>query len=85
MLGYFKLEKVCCKPDRLYYPTPGFDISAVDRIHLYVYSDVEKSMTFWIDDLTVDTSLALEKTIYKGRVPVDETVVAYFYVRIEDK
>jgi len=47
--------------------TSGFDISAVDRIHLYIYSDVEKSMTFWIDDLTVDASIALEKAIYKGR------------------
>jgi hypothetical protein len=65
--------------------TSGFDISAVDRIHLYVYSDVGKSLSFWIDDLTVDTSVALEQAIYKGRVPVDETVVAYFYVRMEDK
>lgn len=65
--------------------TSGFNISAVDHIHLYVYSDVEDSMTFWIDDLTVDTSLDLEKFVYKGRVPVDETVVAYFYTCIEDE
>jgi len=65
--------------------TSGFNISAVDRIHLYVYSDVEESMTFWIDDLTVDTPLDLEQSIYKGRVPVDETVVAYFYTCMEDE
>ena len=65
--------------------TPGFSINSVDHISLFVYSAVGKSLSFWIDDLTVDTSVALEKTIYKDRVPVDETVVAYFYTRIEDK
>jgi hypothetical protein len=63
--------------------TSGFNISAVDRIHLYVYSNVEKSMTFWIDDLTVDTSVALEKAIYKDRVPVNEMVVICFYIDTE--
>ena len=48
-------------------------------IHLYVYSDVEKTMTFWIDDLTVDASFGLGNFVYKGRVPVNETLVAYFY------
>jgi hypothetical protein len=62
----------------------GFNISAVDHIDLYVYSNVKKkSMTFWIDDLTVDTTLDLKKSIYKDRVPIDETVVAYFYTRME--
>jgi hypothetical protein len=65
--------------------TPGFSINSVDHIDLFVYSTVGKNLSFWIDDLTVDTSVALEKAIYKGRVPVDETVVAYFYTRIEDK
>jgi len=65
--------------------TPGFSINSVDHINLFVYSTVGKKLSFWIDDLTVDTSVALEKAIYKDRVPVDETVVAYFYIRIEDK
>jgi len=65
--------------------TPGFSINSVDHINLFVYSAVGKSLSFWIDDLTVDTSVALEKAVYKDRVPVDETVVAYFYTRIEDK
>jgi hypothetical protein len=65
--------------------TPGFSINSVDHINLFVYSAVGKSLSFWIDDLTVNTSVALEKAVYKGRVPVDETVVAYFYIRIEDK
>ena len=64
--------------------TPGFSINSVDHISLFVYSAVGKSLSFWIDDLTVDTSVALEKFIYKDRVPFDETVVAYFYTRIED-
>jgi hypothetical protein len=64
--------------------TYGFNISTVDRIRLYVYSDVKKSMTFWIDDLTVDASFGLGNSVYKSRVPVDETVVAYFCTRIED-
>jgi len=62
--------------------TSGFNISAVDHIDLYVYSDVKKSMTFWIDGMTVDTALDLKKSIYKDRVPVDETVIAYFYKHI---
>lgn len=65
--------------------TSGFNISAVDYVCLYAYSDVEESMTFWIDDLTVDTSLDLEKFVYTGRVPVDEAVVVYFLVHTEDK
>jgi len=65
--------------------TPGFSINSVDHIDLFVYSTVGKNLSFWIDDLTVDTSVALEKFVYKDRVPVDETVVAYFYTRIEDK
>ena len=64
--------------------TPGFNISTVDWPYLYVYSDVEKNLSFWIDDLTLDISLDLEKYIYKDRVPVDETVVAYFCTRVED-
>lgn len=66
--------------------TDGFDLSVVDRIDFYVWdSNTGKPISFWIDDLTVDTSVALEKAVYKGRVPVDETVVAYFYTRIENK
>jgi hypothetical protein len=65
--------------------TPGFSINSVDHINLFVYSTVGKNLSFWIDDLTVDTSVNLETAIYKDRVPVDETVVAYFYTRIEDK
>ena len=64
--------------------TPGFSINSVDHIDLFVYSTVGKNLSFWIDDLTVDTSVALETFVYKDRVPVDETVVAYFYTRIED-
>jgi len=63
--------------------TSGFIISAVKSIDLSVCSDVKKSMTFWVDDLTVDTALDLNTSIYKDRVPVDETVVAHFYTRTE--
>jgi hypothetical protein len=64
--------------------TPGFSINSVDHIDLFVYSTVGKNLSFWIDDLTVDTSVDLENFIYKDCVPADETVVAYFYTRIED-
>lgn len=64
--------------------TSGFNISAVKSIDLFVYSSVKKSMTFWVDDLTVDTALDL-KSIYKDRVRIDEPVVAYFSTRIEGK
>jgi len=64
--------------------TPDFIINSVDYINLFVYSKPGKGLSFWVDDLTVDTSLDLEKFVYKGRVPVDEPVVAYFYSCIED-
>jgi hypothetical protein len=64
--------------------TPDFVIHSVDHINLFVYSEPEKSLSFWIDDLTVDTILDLEKFIFKDRVPVDETMVAYFYTCMED-
>jgi hypothetical protein len=57
----------------------------VDCIELYVSSHAAKHMSFWVDDLTVDASFGLGNFVYKGRVPVNETVVAYFYVRMEDK
>jgi hypothetical protein len=63
--------------------TPGFSINSVDHIDLFVYSTVGKNLSFWIDDLTVDTSVALEKAIYKDRVPVNEMVVIYFYIDTE--
>jgi hypothetical protein len=63
--------------------TPGFSINSVDHINLFVYSTVGKSLSFWVDDLTVDTSVALEKAIYKDRVPVNEMVVIYFYIDTE--
>jgi hypothetical protein len=63
--------------------TAGFNISMVDCIELYVSSHVAKHMSFWIDDLTVDTSVALEKAIYKDRVPVNEMVVIYFHIDTE--
>lgn len=65
--------------------TPDFIINSVDHINLFVYSEPEKGLSFWIDDLTVDTALNLGEFIYKDRVPVDETVVAYFYTCIEDR
>jgi len=64
----------------------GFNLSAVDIIGFYVWdSNTDKPISFWIDDLTIDISLDLQKAIYKDRVPVEETVIAYFYTRIEDK
>jgi hypothetical protein len=64
--------------------TPDFRINSIDYINFAVYSTVGKNLSFWIDDLTVDTSLRLHSFVYKDRVPVDETVVAYFYTHIED-
>jgi hypothetical protein len=66
--------------------TDGFNLSMVDTVNFYVWdSNTGKPISFWIDDLTVDTTLNLHSFVYKDRVPVDETVVAYFYVRMEDK
>jgi hypothetical protein len=64
--------------------TSDFRIRSVDHISLFVYSNTGKNLSFWIDDLTVDTTLNLHSFVYKDRVPVDETVVAYFYTRIEE-
>ena len=61
--------------------TPGFNISEVDSINLYIESNsVGKNMSFWIDDLMVDIPVDSKSFIYKARVSVDETVVVYFYV-----
>jgi hypothetical protein len=64
--------------------TPDFSINSVDYTNLFVYSTVGKNLSFWVDDLTVDTALNLHSFVYKDRVPVDEAVVAYFYAHIED-
>jgi hypothetical protein len=64
--------------------TGDFNLSMVDRIGFYVSdSHIGKPISFWIDDLTVDTSLALETAIYKDRVPVNEMVVIYFHIDTE--
>jgi len=64
--------------------TDDFNLSVVDRIGFYVSdSNTGKPISFWIDDLTVDTSVALEKAIYKDRVPVNEMVVIYFHIDTE--
>ena len=65
--------------------SPDFVINSVDYIDLFVYSEPKKDLSFWIDDLTVDVTLDLEKFVYKDRVPVDETVVAYFFTFLEDR
>jgi hypothetical protein len=66
--------------------TDSFNLNIVDRIDFYVWdSNTGKPISFWIDDLTTDMPLNLEQSIYKDRVPVDETIVAYFYTRIEDE
>jgi hypothetical protein len=64
--------------------TPDFSISSIDYANLFVYSTVGKNLSFWIDDLMVDTILDLHSFVYKDRVPVDVAVVAYFCTRIED-
>jgi len=64
--------------------TDGFNLSVVDTVNFYVCdSSAGKPISFWIDDLTVDTSIAFEKAIYKDRVPVNEMVVIYFYIDTE--
>lgn len=64
--------------------TPDFTINSVDHINFFIYSEPERNLSFWIDDLTVDTSLDLERFVFKDRVPVDEMLVAYFYTFVED-
>lgn len=63
--------------------TPDFRIDSVDYIDLFVSSTVGKNMSFWIDDLTIDTPLNLNAYIYKDRVPTNEPLVIYFYSRVE--
>jgi len=64
--------------------TPDFVINSVDYISLFVCSEPKKNLSFWIDDLTVDTVLDLREFVYKDRVLVDVTVVAYFCTFLED-
>ena len=64
--------------------TPDFTINSVDHINFFIYSEPERNLSFWIDDLTVDVAPDLGKFVFKGRIPVDETLVAYFCTFMED-
>jgi len=63
--------------------TLDFRINLVDHIDLSVYSSVEKNLSFWVDDLTVDTPPNLNAYVYKDRVPTNEILIIYFYSRVE--
>jgi len=63
--------------------TPDFRIDSVDQIDLFVSSTAGKNLSFWIDDLTVDTPLNLSAYIYKDRVPTNEILIVYFYSRVK--
>jgi hypothetical protein len=61
--------------------TPGFDLTAVDFIDLYIHSSSGKQMSLWVDDLVVDNFPQLETAIYKARVLASDAVVVYFATR----
>jgi hypothetical protein len=64
--------------------TPDFRIDSVDHIDLFVSSSAGKNLSFWIDDLIVDTPPNLNAYIYKDRVPTNEKLIIYFYARVQD-
>jgi hypothetical protein len=59
-----------------------FDLSKVDSIDFYVYSNPGRKMTLCIDDPIIDSALPTEQTVYKARVSDKDLIVAYFAVRI---
>jgi len=63
--------------------TSGFDLTMVDYIDFYVYSNPGESMSLWIDDLVTDVSPSLDGFIYKARILDRETTIVYFSTRIE--
>jgi hypothetical protein len=58
----------------------AFDINVVDKIFLYAWNDKGqgKSITLWIDDLTLDNLGDFRTYVRKGRVLPDDFVVFYF-------
>lgn len=57
-----------------------FDLNAVDKIFFYVWNDKGqgKSISLWIDDLTLDNLGNFDTYVRKGRVLPNEGVIFYF-------
>ena len=62
---------------------PEFDFKKIDSIVIGIFvGKASRNVTFYIDDLTVDRQLKLDE-IYKARVPPNEKLVVYFWVKEE--
>jgi hypothetical protein len=60
----------------------NFDLTKVDSVDFYIYSNPGRKMTLWIDDPIIDDALPTGQTVYKARVSDKDLIVAYFTVRI---
>jgi hypothetical protein len=59
-----------------------FDLTKVDSVDFYVYSNPGRKMSLQIDDPIIDDALPTEQTVYKARVSDKDLIVAYFAVKI---
>lgn len=59
-----------------------FDLSKTDSVDFYIYSNLGRQMTLWIDDPVVDGTILTEQAIYKARVSDKDLIAAYFAVKI---
>jgi hypothetical protein len=60
----------------------NLDLSKIDSVDFYIYSNPGKQMTLYIDDPVIDDAVPTERIVYKARVPEKDLIVAYFTVRI---
>ena len=61
----------------------SFDLSRVDSVDFYVYSNPGKLLSFWIDDPVVDSAPTLEGVVRKARVHLEDPVTLYFWTRLD--
>jgi hypothetical protein len=59
----------------------SFDLSRVDSIDFYVCSNPGKHLSFWIDDLVIDSPPTSTGAINKARVHQEDPITLYFWAR----
>jgi hypothetical protein len=59
----------------------SFDVSRVDSIDFYAYSNPGKHLSLWIDDPVIDSPPTSTGTINKARVHQEDPITLYFWTR----
>jgi hypothetical protein len=61
----------------------SFDLSRVDSVDFYVYSNPGTHLSLCIDDPVIDTAPAPAGVVCKARVHHEDTITLYFWTRID--